>query len=102
VSETLVDEDWDARTAIAAARFLSHVEDESLPEGFVQGPPNAPLAQALRWACSQADVVVLSIYEQDGTTTMYSAGLKPATGFRPRLRAWEGHRRPLRRRRVPI
>jgi hypothetical protein len=89
VSETLIDEDLDARTAIAAARFLSHVEDESLPEGFAQGPPNAPPVGALGWARSRADVVVPRIYERDGTTTMYSAGSKPATGFRPRLQAWE-------------
>src|SRR4051794_8119464 len=63
VAEEIIDEDWERRTAYAAARFTAHVEDEALDAYFVQGPMQAPFVDALSWARDQADVVILMVLE---------------------------------------
>lgn len=96
-----IEEDWGGRTEIATARFSARIEDATLPEGLELAPRGLRLADAVRWARARADAVVLELHDADGVK-LYSAGVKRATGFRPRLLEWEDHKRPLRRRRTPF
>jgi hypothetical protein len=102
VSEDIEDDDWVGRTEIATARFSARIEDAALPEGLDLAPRGLRLVDALKWARARADVVILEIHDVDGSVQLYSAGVKRATRFRPRLLEWEDHKRPLRRRRIPF